>query len=202
MCVNPNDPIFYVYVYLDPRKPGKYVYGEYEFDYEPFYVGKGNGKRAYAHLRGGTNKKFIDNIKEIGLPIIIFYAKGLTDYDAYILEGKINKSVGRLINKTGPLYNILNQHGVRSGYHHKHHKKPNFTNEQRKMYSIKMSNQFKGKPKSENHRKKLSDAKKNSNSPNHTKQWKIENTITHEITYCKNLVLYCKENNISYGCAK
>jgi hypothetical protein len=26
---------FYVYVYLDPRKPGKYKYNNYEFDYEP-----------------------------------------------------------------------------------------------------------------------------------------------------------------------
>ena len=30
---NPNDPIFYVYVYLDSTRPGRYVYGEYEFEY-------------------------------------------------------------------------------------------------------------------------------------------------------------------------
>lgn len=42
---------FYVYVYLDPRKPGKYKYGEYEFDYEPFYVGKGTGRRIRNHFK-------------------------------------------------------------------------------------------------------------------------------------------------------
>ncbi len=36
---------FYTYVYLDPRKPGKFVFGKYEFEYEPFYVGKGSGRR-------------------------------------------------------------------------------------------------------------------------------------------------------------
>ena len=36
---------FYVYIWLDPRKLGKYVYGNYEFDHEPIYVGKGKGGR-------------------------------------------------------------------------------------------------------------------------------------------------------------
>ena len=49
MC-NPEENIFYVYVYLDPRKPGNYVYGEYSFDYEPFYVGKGSNGRCTIHL--------------------------------------------------------------------------------------------------------------------------------------------------------
>ena len=40
-----NDNKFYVYVYLDPRKPGSFKFGEYEFDYEPFYVGKGKKNR-------------------------------------------------------------------------------------------------------------------------------------------------------------
>jgi len=42
---------FYVYVYLDPRKPGNYTYGDYHFDYEPFYVGKGCDDRLNDHLK-------------------------------------------------------------------------------------------------------------------------------------------------------
>lgn len=41
---------YYTYIYLDPRKPGKYEYTlkneeTIRFDYEPFYVGKGTGNR-------------------------------------------------------------------------------------------------------------------------------------------------------------
>jgi hypothetical protein len=43
--------IYYVYVYLDPRKFGVFEYGSLKFDYEPFYVGKGTNKRMYAHLK-------------------------------------------------------------------------------------------------------------------------------------------------------
>jgi len=39
---------FYVYVFLDPRKPGRFAYGDQEFTHEPFYVGKGSGKRLSA----------------------------------------------------------------------------------------------------------------------------------------------------------
>lgn len=35
---------YYTYVYLDPRRPGNYEYGNFLFAYEPFYVGKGTKK--------------------------------------------------------------------------------------------------------------------------------------------------------------
>lgn len=71
MCKS-TDNIFYVYVYLDPRKPEYRVYGNYEFDYEPFYVGKGCNDRAYSHLKGNRyNRHFTNKInkfcKENGL---------------------------------------------------------------------------------------------------------------------------------------
>ncbi len=49
---NPEESKFYTYVYLDPRKPGRFTYGDFvTFFYEPFYVGKGKGNRIYKHLR-------------------------------------------------------------------------------------------------------------------------------------------------------
>ena len=41
---------FFVYCFVDVRKPGKFKYFEYEFDYEPFYIGKGSGSRPIRHF--------------------------------------------------------------------------------------------------------------------------------------------------------
>lgn len=112
MCVNPNDPVFYVYVYLDPRKPGNYVYGEYEFDYEPFYIGKGCNGRAYIHLKGNGYNKFFDRkIKKIQRvckcdPIIIKYKEILMEQSSLDLEIKMIATIGRHDLKLGPLCNL------------------------------------------------------------------------------------------------
>lgn len=57
---------YYVYVYLNPLIPGNFKYGEYFFEYEPFYVGKGRGDRYKRHLtEKRTNKCNIEKITKI-----------------------------------------------------------------------------------------------------------------------------------------
>lgn len=92
----------YVYFYLDPTKPGNYVYGEYNFGFEPFYIGSGVGKRLFYHLsEANSNKKSyklnkIRKLKSIGVkPIIGKYKENLFEYDSRILEIKMVAAIGR-----------------------------------------------------------------------------------------------------------
>ena len=84
---------YYVYIYLDPRKPGIYNYEELEFKYEPFYVGKGTNKRYMDHIwnlkQDNYNKirkgKIKNILKENLLPIIEFFYFDI-EQDALNLE--------------------------------------------------------------------------------------------------------------------
>lgn len=107
----------YIYVYLDSRKKGSYSYGEYHFEYEPFYVGKGIGDRYLSHLkiangsRKGKNNLIVTKIKSIlndGFePIIIKIIEYLTKEDYDIYEKAIIKEIGKSCDDLGPLLNIM-----------------------------------------------------------------------------------------------
>lgn len=122
--------IFYVYAYLDPRKPGKYVYGDLTFDYEPFYIGKGHGQRITENIRKakriikdniksfskikntGVNWKFINKIKSIhkqtgNWPITIKLKINLKEKNSYKLEKEYIKTIGRHDLNLGPLCNLI-----------------------------------------------------------------------------------------------
>lgn len=106
--------IYYVYVYLDPRKPGCYNYGDYTFEYEPFYVGKGKDNRMFVHLNETELNtcniyKFrkIQKIKrELNQePIIIKVVENLENKISCEKEIELIRLIGRCDLKTGPLVN-------------------------------------------------------------------------------------------------
>lgn len=145
---------YYVYVYCDRRKNGKYIYDDYEFDYEPFYVGKGKGYRYRQHLTEAYHNHDWRNIykcrkirkikKETNQDPIIIKFDSLTDNDAVKLEIKLIKLIGRVDKKSGTLLNRTNG-GDGKG---------KVVSEETKK---KLSKQRKGKKLSEEHKQKIKD---------------------------------------------
>lgn len=118
---------FYVYVLLDPRKPGDYQYGPLKFKHEPFYVGKGKGNRDKSHFRPGnidadskrykntkkTNK--IRKIIEAGFyPAPVRIKSGVEESKAFLYEARAISLIGR--GKHGPLVNCTDGGEGASGY--------------------------------------------------------------------------------------
>ena len=111
----------FIYVYLDPRKPGEYKYGDYRFDHEPFYVGVSSGRtihdRKARHLQYAKNDKDITNnnykkniIKSILSdnlePIILKYIDGVSLSESFLKEKDMISTIGNRYDKSGPLVNI------------------------------------------------------------------------------------------------
>lgn len=105
---------YYVYAYLDPRKPGNYVYNDILFEYEPFYVGCGCGSRINSHLHEATrfnkNSVKLNKIRKlIGLnmpPIIVKLRDNLCREDSRLFEMQLISVIGRIDLKTGTLTNL------------------------------------------------------------------------------------------------
>lgn len=117
----------YVYVLMDTRKSGSYQYGSYCFTYEPFYVGKGKGKRWKAHVadalrsQSGSHKenKIRKIISDTGdLPAVVIVADGLGEAEAFSLESALIALIGRSDCGSGPLTNKSDGGEGQTGYRH------------------------------------------------------------------------------------
>lgn len=108
--------VYYVYVFLDPRKPGRYSYSDITYLFEPFYVGKGKNNRYKRHLNisqlnSGNNPtkerklKKIINLNYNPLDYVIILGLNLNELDSVNLEIKTISEIGRLINN-GLLTNL------------------------------------------------------------------------------------------------
>lgn len=100
---------FYVYAYLDPTKKCDHI----EFEYEPFYIGRGKNSRYKQHLQANHLKdssiksnKILKLLNQNIDPIIIFLKTNITQEESNIEEMKYIKMFGRINNKTGILANM------------------------------------------------------------------------------------------------
>jgi hypothetical protein len=109
---------YYIYVYLNPLKPGGYNYGKFKFEYEPFYIGLGKKNRINKHIiyakhkdKYQTNKTLKDNIilkilKNNQIPIRYKLYENITLESAIRLEKYLIKLIGRRDLKNGTLANL------------------------------------------------------------------------------------------------
>lgn len=122
------DKRFFIYVFLDPRKPGRYVYDlpggkKLIFNHEPFYVGKGvkdrpsqHFKNCKVHLQSPKNAK-IKKIRDAGFEVIVkTITKASIDAVALAKEIMLIQAVGRKPN--GPLTNLCDGGEGPSGTRH------------------------------------------------------------------------------------
>jgi len=152
--------IYYVYIYLDPRTN------------IPFYVGKGKGNRFKSHLiekkNYTTNKRKYEKIQELNFynltPTIIFYASNLDEQVAYNIEAELIKRYGRLdLDDGGVLTNICLSNDPPNTTGSKRSKETKLLMSLRQMGNKKgIFN--KGKRRTEEQRKNLSNSSKGKSS--------------------------------------
>lgn len=115
--------LYFVYCFFDPRRPGKYSYRDFYFEFEPIYIGKGKGKRPQKHytLYKLINNRFYSKIESIiksGMkPNFSILIDNLNELDALRLEIEYIKIIGRIENG-GSLTNLTDGGKGNSGFHH------------------------------------------------------------------------------------
>lgn len=100
---------YYIYAYVDTTKSINAVYetsmGSYHFEFEPIYIGKGNGDRGTDHQKGSHNLGLNEVIKSGNFKYIEL-EYGIPSHFAYLLENELIYHIGRKDLGKGPLTNI------------------------------------------------------------------------------------------------
>jgi len=106
---------FYNYILLDPRKKGKFLYENLEFEFEPFYVGKGKCGRHKRHLlnvkygnfKNSPKNQKINKLIKMGLePLVIIIESDLCEEASFENEKYLINLIGRKDLNNGTLLNL------------------------------------------------------------------------------------------------
>lgn len=111
----PRGMRFCAYALLD-QSTGPSVYGRYRFQHTPLYAGKGGAARIIDHYKAahrnsargrapGLYERIYALAKKHGEfpPYVVFWFK--TEIEAFEAERELIATIGRLNNRTGPLFN-------------------------------------------------------------------------------------------------
>jgi len=150
---------YYIYIYLDPRKYGKYCYNNFCFIHEPFYIGKGKDVRYKNHnSRTKIFKNKINKIKQSKLePIIFKLYENLSENQSFEIEKQLIKEIGRTDLNLGSLVNMTDGGEGSSGVIKKDETKNKISKKHKgkilsEEHKIKLSKSHLGKKLSENHK--------------------------------------------------
>lgn len=193
----------YVYVLLDTRKPGEYVYGNYTFKYLPFYVGKGCGNRRHHHtdpnswkynpFKGRVIKKILDTT---GKPPKIKIKYCANEEAALAKEIHLIKTIGRYNVKEGPLTNLTDGGEGVSGKIWSYH--------ERKLQSLRQRNRWKNTSKED--RDKFSNNLKKVSRRTHEDYLKDVHEYNPNIVVLTKFISYTETKNVNItqacGCPK
>ncbi len=160
---------FYIYIYLDPRKSGRYCYNDFCFLFEPIYVGKGKDGR-YKEIKWNRNphfKNIINKIKKYGSnPIIFKLYENLSEEKSFELETKSINEIGRIDLEMGSLVNMTDGGEGMSGHITSNETKKKLSKINKGKLSGVNNPNF-GKPLSKETKDKISEKTKGENNPFH-----------------------------------
>ena len=121
---------FFVYIYLDPRKKGEYIFENIVMNHQPFYVGIGKGERHLSHLKENENNtsnkikfnKIQKIISEGHSPIVVKIFENLERNFVCEIEKRIISRFGK-IKDGGILTNITDGGDGGITWNGEHHNK-------------------------------------------------------------------------------